>query len=62
MPEKLDAAWEQRTCNADVKRIMAAGGAPGATVSFTAAGLEHGEVGKKLVEAVRAAVDRAVEG
>jgi hypothetical protein len=61
---KEDAAWEQRTFNADEARIKAGGPnpVPGATIPLTAAGLECGEVGKKLVEAVRAEVDRATDG
>jgi hypothetical protein len=56
-------AWEQNTYNAD-KSAIAKGGAnpvPGATVPFTAAGHARGGQGAKLAEAIRAAVEHAVE-
>jgi hypothetical protein len=54
---KEDAAWEQRVYNADLAKFKQSG-APGATVPLTGAGPRDGEIGKKLAETVRSAVER----
>jgi hypothetical protein len=55
MPEKdMNSKQEQSYYNAQVKKD---GSIPGATIPLTAAGPEHGNAGKKIVEAVHTAID-----